>query len=842
MVLKQDPLEYIKLATELHLGSSPSKDALEIFFGKSECLFVWIDASSGLAMVGEALPEKHRAAVAFIGGYSVENEPPKPVQCVTLQPNTFPVEETSGSEDEDETAPTSHASVLQTLQLYTRHLFLPAVKHTNETSILQDKIRELDVAIGQSQRSARLPHVQLQVDPMIDQVASSVKSTNNLDWQALGLADKLGDDDLLNRLQSGVSQWITQIRKLTVLPKTTPFPMIAEESNADLEEIAFWNHLNQELANIQQQLSSPGVEVTLALLREAKRFVATLALENNTGLEQAMGVAQDVEHFLKNYPIMDFQAARDFDKISLATNAVFDHLPRIRQSRYYSLERSAQLLEATTLRLRRSMETILQEQYSNLLFMDYKDYENKVRFPTQDVFVQFEDRWEQFKEFFLDQARRRKIASPTKILDQVNLHHIPLGHRLDQVHDFRASHERLREVVHKVLQNEEEEQGAIKLVDSAPRNIFASLNLLDLSPGGQKALESAFEEYDLQMDAMEERLARLLRDKLTACQDAEDMFRVFARFNPLLTRNRVRVAVKFQVQLIATVSVAIQKLQSKFTLKYDASSAARVSKLRGIPPTAGKILWAKQMERQVHALMERMGDVLGPNWGQHLEGRQLRKSGDELLAKLDARNFFRSWIGEWEKNLTNQASSRISSFPVVIEIDRQGDLVARVNFDEKSELLFKEIRHLKWLGFQKDVPRTLSLVSEEACQRYPYAVAVKTALRSYQALRSLVDPTLEPLVRPQLLEFREILSEAFDVKLETSTAVAKKRRIRWDSRELSDWVTRLSDSVTMLEERVEQLLITCKEVEASVKALREVDYSTANFQNVLGRIQNSVDE
>ena len=31
-------------------------------------------------------------------------------------------------------------------------------------------------------------------------------------------------------------------------------------------------------------------------------------------------------------------------------------------------------------------------------------------------------------------------------------------------------------------------------------------------------MQSALEEYDLQMDAMEEKLARLLRDKLTACQ------------------------------------------------------------------------------------------------------------------------------------------------------------------------------------------------------------------------------------------------------------------------------------------------------------------------------------
>ena len=144
----------------------------------------------------------------------------------------------------------------------------------------------------------------------------------------------------------------------------------------------------------------------------------------------------------------------------------------------------------------------------------------------------------------------------------------------------------------------DETANAIQTVENAPRLLFSSLDVLDLSPGGTKALESALEEYDLRMDAMEERLAKLLRDKLTACVDAEDMFRVFARFNPLLARTRVRIAVKaFQVQLIATVAKAVEKLQSKFVLKYESSSAARLSKLRGIPPVSGKILWAKQMER-----------------------------------------------------------------------------------------------------------------------------------------------------------------------------------------------------------------------------------------------------
>ena len=422
------------MACQVHLGQTASDDAVDIFLGKTNCLYVWVDPKLDVARVGDTLPDRHKSAVAFLGlsveddedtaeGEGAEGEgagakPKLNLQCITLQPTVTVADEPEGEGGEDEAGVSSQSALLQALQLYTRHLFLPAVKQTSaseSSTLLQDKIRELDVAIGQSQRSTRLPHVQLLVDPTILQVASTIKDpSKNLDWDALGLAGRLADDDYLNKLQSGVSQWITQIRKVTVLPRSTSFPMISEETNADLEEIAFWSQLQTELQSIQAQLASPGVVVTLAMLREAKRFVATLALENNTGLDQAVSYTQDVDHFLKPYPIVQFQAARDFEKISQATNAIFDHLPKIRSSRYYSLERSARLLEATTLTLRKTLTSVLQDQYSNFLFMDYKEYESKVRYPTQDVFVQFEDRWEQFKEFFLDQARRRKVASPAK--------------------------------------------------------------------------------------------------------------------------------------------------------------------------------------------------------------------------------------------------------------------------------------------------------------------------------------------------------------------------------------------------------------------------------------------
>ena len=475
------------------------------------------------------------------------------IHCVTLQhqePSIQGGNANTTKSTEDATASSSTtitSAVLESLQMYTRECFLPTLTSlvssmssptdgsssatspsgSSETlDLVINKMRELDVAIIASSRSARLPHIVLNVNERINAVVSK-KQTDKVDWDVLQLRDCLNDDSYLNTIQTGVSQWIDQIRQITVLPSST---VNASSSFNDMspiitaiEEITFWTQLSTELQSIQDQLHSPGVEITVAMLRETKRFVATLALENNTGLEQAITITNDVNQFIKPYPIAQLQTAahqKQFDPIATAMNAIFDHLPKIRQSRYYTLDRCAALLSATTTILRDSMLSVLQEQSNNsaggIIFLDYKEYENKIRFPTLDVFVQFDDRFAEWKDFILDQGRRRKITGLNRILEKMTLHHLPLKERLDQIHEFRYQHEKLREVVHAVLREDEPE--AIQQVDQTPRQIFASINVLDLSNGGTNSLNMALEDYDIQMDALEERLARLLRDKLQSCR------------------------------------------------------------------------------------------------------------------------------------------------------------------------------------------------------------------------------------------------------------------------------------------------------------------------------------
>jgi len=735
------------------------------------------------------------------------------LQCMVLSPRIYLEEEDDtevegggeskedskeGEESNNNNSTTQNegSATFLALQLYARHCFVPAVraiealeeeeekkegggdfdsgddtsgaitpkvtstkqggKSTKILEGLEDKLRELDVALGQCRRTVlgRIPHVILKPHPIIIEAATKLDSSGKIDLDEVGLSNYLQDDTVLNEVQSTVNHWIVQIRKVTVLPGSTPFPSGSDastESHADLEEVSFWLDLEESLKNIRLELSKPEIILTITLLKAAKRFVATIALENNTGLDSAEGHVTDVSNFLRQYPASTLASSRDWNKISSTMDLIFVHLQKVRQSRYYDLDRLARLVEASTLTLRERMEYTIRDNYKGngiILGLDYDEYEKVVRGPTQDIFVLFDTSYTTFSEFFLDQGRigRRRAdganstTTPAQVLKGITLYHQVLRERLDAIYYFRTQHEKLRSVVAEVLTGGESSKDnkdnddeaaysawALKEVDEAPMSLFASVDVLDLSARGEAVFTSALEGYDRKVDAIEEHLARLLRDKLSSCQDAEDMFRVFARFNPLLTRTRVRAAVKeFQLQLMNTVGQAVQKLQAKFTHKYESSSASNIATIRGIPPVSGKIMWAKQMERQVHTLMKRMSDVLGKEWGQQLEGRQLRRSCDELLSKLDSRAYFRSWVTEWERELSSDTNSKIATYPIVIAKEGQA-IVAKANFDEKHEYLSREIRYLKWLGYDRDIPRTIALVAEEAMERYPHASELSCA-------------------------------------------------------------------------------------------------------------------
>jgi dynein heavy chain 1 len=106
--------------------------------------------------------------------------------------------------------------------------------------------------------------------------------------------------------------------------------------------------------------------------------------------------------------------------------------------------------------------------------------------------------------------------------------------------------------------------------------------------------------YDERIDRIEAQITVKLRDQLAAARNANEMFRIFSRFNALFYRPHIRGAIReYQTQLIQRVKDDIGSLHEKFKQGYPQSKTCRMSHIRDLPPVSGSIIWAKQVTRLI---------------------------------------------------------------------------------------------------------------------------------------------------------------------------------------------------------------------------------------------------
>ena len=106
--------------------------------------------------------------------------------------------------------------------------------------------------------------------------------------------------------------------------------------------------------------------------------------------------------------------------------------------------------------------------------------------------------------------------------------------------------------------------------------------------------------YEERIDRVETRITARLGDQLGTAKNAAEMFRIFSRFNALFVRPHIRGAIReYQTQLIQRVKDDIEALHEKFKIQYPQSKAYKMSGVRDLPPVAGSIIWARQIDRQL---------------------------------------------------------------------------------------------------------------------------------------------------------------------------------------------------------------------------------------------------
>lgn len=607
-----------------------------------------------------------------------------------------------------------------------------------------------------------------------------------------------------------------------------------------MQEINFWGDLNRALLGAQTKLESAEVAITLAVLKRAKRFLATMTFDADHGLGTALKRVESVMGLMKDFPIDAILSSTDISQLNQGATVVFTHLKKIRGADEYKLARLLHLVEVISSDVAQQVISLL--RVYSLIQVSYEQFEQLMS-SCKELFANWHRQLSSLYEIVKELSKRRGSMNTDKIplLMELQLEHTAIEERIAELGEFREQHEKLRDVIHRVVDSGSTANGAAEVRGEITGDAIVEINAayaqlntidpLDVSVEGTVAWKNVRKTYDLCIDRIEGRIISSLTSRLSATSNADEMFRVFSKYNALFFRPRIRSAVQqFQMQLIENVKEDVSNLQEKFKAHYAYSEASRTSKLRDIPPIAGAVMWAKQIERKLKVLLSRVESVLGVGWEQHVEGRALKNSTEAFIAKLNPQLIFDQWVNELASTPIFDIKSIILN--IVTEDTPQGERKKIVvAFNQQIVTLFKEVRNLEWLGYR--VPFTIKMTAEDAKSRYPFAMSLDASIKTYTTSCRRIQPIFEPLVAAYVREVRATIGKTF----------TKGNEIRWHADSLSSYVTDLATKVERLHEKVEDLLQKNTDIQQLLDGVRSnQEFKLAETQEALTSTQRIVDD
>ncbi|XP_050295050.1 dynein heavy chain, cytoplasmic isoform X2 [Anthonomus grandis grandis] len=703
---------------------------------------------------------------------------------------------------------------------------------------VEKTIAELEMGLLHLQQNIDIPEITLQVHPyvanLIKQCADEGRTPTVSDY-----SDVVEDSNLLNQLQQGVNRWIKEIQKVTKLERDP-------SSGTALQEISFWLNLERALHRILEKRNSLEVTLTLDILKHGKRFHATVSFDTDTDLKQAIAKVNDFNPLMKDFPINDLLSATELERIRAAVQLIFAHLRKVRSTKY-KIDRCLKLVEAISRDLGAQLLKVLGTR--RLMHIPFDEFD-KVMIQCFEVFAIWEDEYEKLQALLRDIIKKKRDEH-IKMVWRINPQHKKLQARMEHMRKFRRQHEQLRMVIVRVLRpsirenqapiegEELEQPKPIFSLDAADANAIEEVNLayenfkevdcLDISKDGQDAWEAADKRYNERIDRVEARITAHLRDQLGTAKNANEMFRIFSRFNALFVRPHIRGAIReYQTHLIQRVKDDIEALHEKFKVQYPQSNSAKISKDRDLPPVAGSIVWAKQIDHQLTTYLRRVEDVLGKGWENHIEGQQLKRDGESFRLKLNTQEIF----DEWSRNVQQRnlgVSGRIFNIEPVRSKNGRGNVhKLKVNFLPEIITLAKEVRNLKCLGFR--VPLAIVNKAHQANQLYPFAISLIENVRTYKmTLKKIEDKaSIIPLVA--------------GMRNDVQTLIQEGASLVWESYKLDPYVQKFSETIVGFQEKVEELVIVGEQLEVDVRSLETCPYSAQTFADILSKIQHAVDD
>ncbi|KEY71002.1 hypothetical protein S7711_00838 [Stachybotrys chartarum IBT 7711] len=735
--------------------------------------------------------------------------------------------------------------------------------------VTKKRLNDLELSLLHLQQNVDIPEISLTFHHIVQNMLDEANARNERPSIDSIPPHLLQDSSFLNKLQTNVNTWIKSIQGTTKLTKD-PSSNANQEFSTASQEVKFWLSMESALENIEAQLRSNGVLLTLEILKHAKRFQATVSFTADTGLKEAMEKVQKYNQLMRDFPLDELLSATSLLKVQDAITQIFGHLNKKLRICPYPIRRALPLVEAISADLDDVLHRLLPG--TELVNLDYKQFQ-EIMVYCEDIFRAWEENVKEFTNVAREVTRRRNEKFiPIKI----NKKHLELESRIKYVATFRDNHEQLQRTIVHVLGPMStipgitetagtngvimEEMGDVDAVEEVQQawEALQNVDLLDVTDQGKERWVRAENLYNERTTRVENSIIARLRDRLATAKTANEMFRVFSKFNALFVRPKIRGAIQeYQNQLMDHVKQAINSLHERFKQQYGHSEAHAMAQLRDLPPISGAIIWARQIEFQLDGYMKKVEAVLGPDWTLHAEGHKLQEESELFRQKLDTQRIYEAWINDVNRR-------KISIAGQLFEITRVrsagGTLELSVNFDPQIITLFKETRNLTWQSYS--VPHAVTTVSKDAKRVYPYAVSLMESVRTLsQTLRQISNMGEEAiLLNGYRNDVYKLISEGIPLRWESF--INSHELFYTDQRQTRPLLAGGTDfglpksteskhgmfirgfaaAVSVLQSKAVSLNYIFATVEQALKDLNSCPYDAGAFQSRLDTIQSAVDQ
>lgn len=711
------------------------------------------------------------------------------------------------------------------------------------------KLADLEITLQNLQQNIEVEAPRLLIH---EAVQAQLRDANG-DWQAAANQipeNIVTDSTMLNRLQSMANDWIKQIRDFTRITDDRAVGTPSQEKN-------FWLAMESAIEGIEAQLTSGGVLLTMKILEKAKRHGITASFSSDTGLKETKDVVSRYNLLFHGFPVEELLSATSVEKLREALDDIFGHINKKMRITTYPVRRALPLVEGISAAVDARLHYLLHGR--SLMHLTFDEFE-KVISQVGQVWMFWDANVKEFTNVARDVTRRRNDKFiPIKI----NKRHEKTQDRLSYIHKFRTDHNQLQKTISNVLGPEDEsldltdgatapvvveEMGDVDAAEEIDQAyiVVKDVDVLDISEEGERVWMQAEAAYNERTARVENSIIARLRDRLAVAKSANEMFRVFSKFNALFVRPKIKGAIaEYQVQLMNNVREDIDSLQQRFTHQYGQSEAHGMAQLHDLPPISGAVIRARQIERQLNSYLSKVENILGSKWKDHVEGARLYHLGEGFRKKLDTKPIFDDWLRDIDRRHLSIAGRL---FAITQNRARGNVLEIQVNFDSQVIILFKEVRNLLWLQF--NVPHAITNVSKEARRVYPFAVSLMESLNTYaQTGRSIETLT-------------EVTSLLSGYRNDVQGFIAKGAAIRWETfvlaydvhaRQVGDgsasddklhvqFVRNLGNSIATLQNKTTTLVGVQTTVDATLRELQSCAFAPEAFRSHLETLQRAIDQ